>query len=55
MKFLLPVIAYLAMGFILGYGVLLASRGSFTFLVIGALAYVVAVGKLGCLPGKSAH
>ena len=53
MKFLLAIIAYLVIGVVLGAGILLAVKGSPWLLVVGFLAYVVAFGKLGCLPGKS--
>ncbi len=53
MKFLLAVIAYLVIGLILGWGILLAVKGNPWLLVVGSVAYVVAFGKLGCLPKKS--
>ena len=53
MKFLFAIIAYLGIAFVLGWGILLAVKGSPWLLVVGFLAYVIAFGKLGCLPGKS--
>lgn len=53
MKFLLTVAAYLAISGLLGWGILLAVHGNPWLLVVGFLSYVIAVGKLGCLPGKS--
>jgi len=53
MKFLLAILAYLAIGFILGWGILLTVKGNPWLLVIGFLAYAIAFAKLGCLPGKS--
>ena len=53
MKLLLAIVAYLVIGLVLGVGILLAVKGSYWLLIISFLAYVVAFGKLGCLPGKS--
>lgn len=53
MKFLLAVLAYLFIGAVLGVGILLAVRGNPWLLVVSFVAYVVAFGKLGCLPKKS--
>jgi len=53
MKFLWAIVAYLVIGVVLGWGILLAVKGSPWLLVVGFLAYVVAFSKLGCLPGKS--
>jgi hypothetical protein len=50
MKFLGAVLAYLLIAFVLGWGILLAVRGSFWLLAISLLAYVVAFAKIGCLP-----
>jgi hypothetical protein len=54
MKFLLAILAYLLIAGVLGWGILLALRGSFWLLIVGFLVYVVAFGKLGCLP-KQTH
>ena len=53
MKFVMALVAYLLMGLVLGWGVLLAAKGSFWLLVVAFLAFAVAFAKLGCLPGKS--
>jgi len=53
MKFLLAILAYLVIGLILGWGILLAVKGNPWLLIVGFLAYVVAFAKLGCLPRKS--
>lgn len=53
MKLLWAIIAYLVIGLILGWGLILTMKGSPWLLVIGFLAYVVAFGKIGCLPKKS--
>ena len=55
MKFLLAILAYLLIGLVLGWGILLAVHGKPWFLILGFLAYVVAFGKLGCLPAKKSH
>jgi hypothetical protein len=53
MKFFLAILAYVIMGFVLGWGILLMFKGNPWLLVVSFLAYAVAFGKLGCLPGKS--
>ena len=53
MKFYLAIVAYLVIGLVLGWGILQAVKGNPWLLVVGFLAYVVAFGKLGCLPKKS--
>ncbi len=53
MKFLLAIVAYLIIAGVLGWGILLAVKGSPWLLVFGFIAYVVAFGKIGCLPKKS--
>jgi hypothetical protein len=32
---------------------LLAAKGNFWLLIVGTLAYIVAFGRIGCLPKKS--
>jgi hypothetical protein len=53
MKFLFAILAYLLIGVVLGWGILLAVKGNLWLLIAGFITYVVAFGKLGCLPGKS--
>jgi len=53
MKFLLAIIAYLVIGLILSWGVLLMVKGQPWLLIVGFLTYVVAFAKLGCLPKQS--
>ena len=53
MKFLMAILAYLVIGAVLGWGILLTVKGSPWLLIISFIAYVVAFGKLGCLPKKS--
>jgi hypothetical protein len=53
MKFLWAIVTYLVMGLVLGWGILLAVRGSFWLLAVGLLAYAVAFATLGCLPKKT--
>ncbi|MGO8929419.1 MAG: hypothetical protein ACLQU3_21340 [Limisphaerales bacterium] len=53
MKFLAAIIAYVAIGLILGWGVLLAVKGEPWLLIVALLTYAVAFAKLGCLPKKS--
>ena len=53
MKFLFAVLAYLAIGAVLGWGILLAVKGSPWVLIAGFVTYVVAFGRIGCMPKKS--
>jgi hypothetical protein len=55
MKFYLSIFAYLVISALLGWGILLTFKGNPWLLIVGFLAYAVAFGKLGCLPGKSSH
>ena len=50
MKFLAAIAVYLLIGVVLGWGILLAMKGSLWFLIVGLLAYIIAFAKLGCLP-----
>ncbi len=53
MKFLLIIVVYLAISFVLGWGILLAVKGNPWLLIIGTLLYLISFAKMGCLPGKS--
>ena len=55
MKFFWAIMAYLLIGAVLGWGILLAAKGNLWVLIIGFITYVVAFGKLGCLPAKKSH
>ena len=55
MKLLMAIIAYLAIALGLGWGLLMAARGSFWVLIAAFLVYAVAFAKIGCLPKKSHH
>ena len=50
MKFLAAIAVYLLIGVVLGWGILLAMKGSLWFLIVGLLVYILAFSKLGCLP-----
>ena len=50
----MAILAYLLLGVILGWGILLAVKGSFWLLVASFLVYVIAFAKIGCLP-KHTH
>ena len=54
MKLFLPIVAYLAIGAVLGWGILLAVKGQYWLLIIAFLTYAVAFAKIGCLP-KAHH
>ena len=53
MKFLLAIVAYLVIGLVLGWGILLAVKGEPWLLIVGFLTYALAFSKLGCLPKQS--
>ncbi len=49
MKLLLAFLVWIAMGAVLVKGLLMAVGGSFWLLTVGTIAFVVLVGKIGCL------
>jgi F0F1-type ATP synthase assembly protein I len=53
MKLLLAIMAYLFIGLVLGWGILLMAKGQPWLLIAGFLAYAIAFAKIGCLPTKS--
>lgn len=53
MKFLLATVTYLLIAGVLGWGIILALKGSFWLLIVALLAYIIAFAKLGCLPKQS--
>ena len=56
MKFFGAILAYLVIGAVLGWGILVAARGGSLWLLIAAVVvYVVAFGKIGCLPPSKSH
>ncbi len=50
MRFLLAILAYLAIAAALVGGILLTVRGQPWLLIVAFLLYVLAFGRLGCLP-----
>lgn len=49
MNFLKAVLAWAAIGFVIGLGIwLLSVKGSPWLFIIAVLGFVVAVGKIGC-------
>jgi len=50
MKFLASIAVYLVLGLVLGWGLLLAVKGSLWLLLAGLAVYVLAFSKIGCLP-----
>ncbi len=48
MSFIYASAAWLIMAFILGLGILLAAKGSLWLLIISAICFILAVGKIGC-------
>jgi len=56
MKFFGALLAYVAIGGILCWGILLGTtKGNWWFLGISLFAYVVAFAKIGCLPAGDSH
>ena len=53
MKFVLAWVVTLGMAAVLGLGILFALRGEWWLLAVGALGYVIAFARIGCLPGAS--
>ena len=49
MKFFLAIFAYLLIGAVIGWGIVLAVHGKPLFLIIALLAYIVSFAKIGCL------
>lgn len=47
------MLAYLMIGAVLGWGILLIVRGQPWLLIVSFLAYAIAFARLGCLPKKS--
>jgi hypothetical protein len=52
MKFALAILIYLIIAVILGVGIFLAAVGKPLFLAVGFVAFVVAFGRIGCMPKK---
>jgi hypothetical protein len=52
MKLALAVFIYLVIAAILGAGILLLVAGKPWFLAVGFVAFVVAFGRIGCMPKK---
>ena len=50
MTFLAAVAVYLLISVALGWGILLAMKGSLWFLAAAVAVYVIAFAKIGCLP-----
>ena len=48
MKLLCAFAVWIAMGTILGAGILVAVKGSPWLLIAGLIGFIIAVGKLGC-------
>ncbi len=53
MKFVWAIVAYLVIGLVLGWGILLTVKGDPWLLIVGTLAYLAAFAWLGCLPKQS--
>ena len=55
MKFAAAVLVNLIIALVLVWGILQAVHGHYGLLIGGALAYIVALGKIGCLPSSDSH
>ena len=49
MKLFLAFVVWILMAFVLAKGVLNAVHGSFWLLILGVIAFVALVAKIGCL------
>jgi hypothetical protein len=49
MKLLLAFLVWLVMGGVLVKGLIMAVNGSVWLLIVGVVAFIVLVGKIGCL------
>jgi hypothetical protein len=52
MKLLLSIAAYVGMGLVLAWGILLTIKGNPWLLVAGVVAYLLALWRLGCTSGS---
>jgi hypothetical protein len=50
MKLLCAFAVWLGMGVVLGFGILMAIKGSLWLLIAGLIGFIIAVGKIGCMP-----
>lgn len=48
MNFYMGFLAWAAIGVVLGFALLMAVKGSVWLLVLGLVAFVVAITKIGC-------
>ena len=48
MKLLCAFAVWMGMGAVLGFGILMAVKGSPWLLLAGLVGFVIAVGKIGC-------
>ena len=48
MKFALAILVYLIIALILGAGIILSTHGKPWVLIVGALGFIFAFGKIGC-------
>jgi len=55
MKFVAGLFVYLFIAFVLAWGILQAVHGHYWLLGVGALGYILALSKIGCLPPDSSH
>jgi hypothetical protein len=52
MKFALAILIYLFIALILAMGILMTMHGEPWLLIVGAVGFIVAFGRIGCLPKK---
>ncbi len=53
MKLILSIVAYLLIAGVLGWGIMLALKGSFWLLIVATITYLLMFSKFGCLPKQS--
>ena len=55
MRFFSAILAYVAMGAVLAWGIVLTFKGNFWVLGVGFLVYLMLLVKIGCLPASDDH
>ncbi len=55
MNFIYATLVTIAMGAVLGLGCVLTVKGSPWLLIVSSLVFIVAFGKIGCMPAADSH
>jgi len=54
-NFIYSILVVVGMGAVLGLGCVLTAKGSPWLLIISVVGFIVAFGKIGCMPPSDAH